>query len=99
MVITDLVGCAGRYGSLDLDAELPIGEIEPIERCSYHHDASCLECVMNCPVEALDSDQGLDKQACWTHLQDMAQNFSEAGRADVCGKCATGPCSLETAVQ
>lgn len=98
MVITD-AGCAGRFGSLALDAQLPAGDIEPKERCLYHHDASCLECVLRCPVGALDSSDGLDKQACWTRLQGIAQGFGDVGRADVCGKCAIGPCSLESAVR
>ncbi len=98
MVITD-AGCAGRFGSLVLDTELPVGEIEPVGRCLYYHDAGCLECVMRCPVGALDSSDGLYKQACWSHLQEMAQTFSVADRADVCGKCAIGPCSLGSAIQ
>ena len=97
MVITD-AGCAGRFGSLVLDAELPISQIEPRERCLYHHEASCLECVQLCPVGALDIGDGLDKQACWAQLQGAAQEFSKVGRTDVCGKCAIGPCSLESAV-
>jgi len=98
MVITD-AGCAGRFGSLVLDTELPTGEIVPRERCLYYHDASCLECVLRCPVGAIDGSDGLDKQVCWAHLQAAAQEFSGIGRADVCGKCAVGPCSLESAIQ
>jgi epoxyqueuosine reductase QueG len=97
MVITD-VGCAGRFGSLVMDAELPVSGRQPIERCSYFHDASCLECVLRCPVGALDSDEGLEKPVCWSHLRTMARAFAQVGRADVCGKCAVGPCSLGSAV-
>jgi epoxyqueuosine reductase len=98
LVITD-AGCAGRFGSLVLDADLPAAPAEPRERCLYFHDGSCLECVMRCPVGALDADQPIDKQLCWRRCQDVAQRFRDLGWADVCGKCAIGPCSFESAVQ
>ena len=98
MVITD-AGCAGRFGSLVLEADLPITPAEPKERCLYFHDASCLECVLRCPVSALDADEPLDKQLCWQRLCDLAQAVEQIGAADACGKCAIGPCSFETPVQ
>jgi epoxyqueuosine reductase len=97
MVITD-AGCAGRFGSLVLDAELPTTPIEPKERCLYFHDESCLECVMLCPVSALDPAEPLDKQGCYRHLLSVARKYQDLGLADVCGKCAIGPCALESAV-
>jgi epoxyqueuosine reductase QueG len=98
LVITD-AGCAGRFGSLVIDMDLPIAASEPIERCLYFHDGSCLECVMRCPVSALDTDQPIDKQLCWHRLQGVAAQFEDLGQADACGKCAIGPCSFEPAVQ
>jgi epoxyqueuosine reductase QueG len=97
MVITD-AGCAGRFGSLVLDAALPVPPFEARERCLYFVDGSCLECVTRCPVEALDPNQPLDKQTCWHRCQYMAKVFEPLGRAGVCGKCAIGPCSLESSV-
>jgi epoxyqueuosine reductase len=97
MVITD-AGCAGRFGSLVLDAELPSTPIEPRERCSYFHDGSCLECVLRCPANALDVSLPLDKQGCHRHLHSVARQYEELGLADVCGKCAIGPCSFQSAV-
>lgn len=97
MVITD-AGCAGRFGSLVLDADLPIPPVETRERCLYWADGSCLECVTRCPVDALDPNQPLDKQACWHRCQYIAKRFESLGRAEICGKCAIGPCSLESAV-
>jgi epoxyqueuosine reductase QueG len=97
MVITD-AGCAGRFGSLVLDAELPANEIQPRERCLYFHNGSCLECVQRCPAAALDTSEALDKQLCWQKLLQVVQEFQQIGHADVCGKCATGPCAFESAV-
>lgn len=98
LVITD-AGCAGRFGSLVLDADLPISPVETRERCLYFHDKSCLDCVMHCPVAALDSNEPIDKQSCWQRCQDVAQKFQDVGLAEVCGKCAIGPCSFGSAVE
>jgi epoxyqueuosine reductase len=98
MVITD-AGCAGRFGSLVLDAELPVEAVEPRERCLYFYDGSCLECVMRCPAGALDTSEPLDKHRCHRHLHTVARAHEDVGLADVCGKCAIGPCSFESAVE
>lgn len=97
MVITD-AGCAGRFGSLVLDAELPYSEAEPRQRCLYFHDGSCLECVTRCPASALDPAAPLDKQSCHRHLHGVAEVYQALGLVDACGKCAIGPCSFESAV-
>lgn len=97
MVITD-AGCAGRFGSLVLDAELPVEPVAPRERCLYFHDESCLECVQRCPVGALDASEPLDKQGCYRRLLAVAHEYEDLGLVDVCGKCAIGPCSLASAV-
>jgi epoxyqueuosine reductase len=97
MVITD-AGCAGRFGSLVLDAPLPVAPHPPRERCLYFYDGSCLECVQRCPAGALDADEPLDKQACYRRLLEVAAGYEDLGLADVCGQCAIGPCSLESAV-
>jgi epoxyqueuosine reductase len=97
MVITD-AGCAGRFGSLVLDAELDLIPAGPRERCLYVHDGSCLDCVARCPVQALDINAPLDKHRCHDHLHSVARGYTDVGLADVCGKCAIGPCSFESAV-
>jgi epoxyqueuosine reductase len=98
MVITN-AGCAGRFGSLVLDAELPVEPVAPRERCLYFHDGSCLECVLRCPAGALDASAPLDKQACYRRLLDVTREYEELGLVDVCGKCAIGPCSVEPALR
>ena len=95
LVITD-AGCAGRFGSLVTDVDLPINETEPKERCLYFVDRSCLECVLRCPAGALDQNEGLDKQLCWEKCQETAAEYKELGRATVCGKCAVGICAMES---
>jgi epoxyqueuosine reductase len=104
MVITDS-GCAGRFGSLVVDADLPITPTEPKERCLYFHDGSCLECILRCPVDALDEisqhphrNGRINKQRCYRRLLSVAKEYQHLALADVCGKCAIGPCSFESAV-
>lgn len=94
MVITN-AGCAGRFGSLVLDAALPVTAAEPQERCLYYYDGSCLECVQRCPAEALDAIYPFDRQRCYQRLLGVAKMYEELGQADVCGKCAIGPCAFE----
>jgi epoxyqueuosine reductase QueG len=97
MVITD-AGCAGRLGSVVMDAEVPVEPVEPVVRCLAYHDGSCMECVARCPVSALDAGQPLDKRRCHDKLMNTAQSYAELGMVDVCGKCAVGPCSFGSAV-
>ena len=98
MLITD-AGCAGRCGSLVVDAASePTAEagVSAGERCRYFHDGSCRVCVERCPAGAL-TEGGLDKHRCYAWLLQVAERFREVGLADVCGKCATGPCALKPA--
>jgi epoxyqueuosine reductase len=97
MVITD-AGCAGRFGSLVLDAELPVDPVKPRERCSYFYDGTCLECVARCPANALDGRKALDKHGCHQHLHSVVRQYQDLGLVDVCGKCAIGPCAFGSAV-
>jgi epoxyqueuosine reductase len=98
LLITDS-GCAGRLGSLVIDAAVPIDPPKAKERCLYFHDGSCVECVWRCPVDALDQNNGIDKQRCWERLRQNARVFEYLGMADMCGKCSIGPCSFESAVK
>ncbi len=91
MVITD-AGCAGRLGSLVVDADLPVSAAPAVERCVHLRDGGCLECVARCPVGALDERGGIDRRLCWDRCQAAAKEDASLG-AQVCGKCATGPCA------
>jgi epoxyqueuosine reductase QueG len=100
MLITD-AGCAGRFGSVVVDSELgpTSSPSDPhLERCRYFQSQSCRACVERCPVGAL-TETGLDKHRCHERLLlTAAYHFRELGLTDVCGKCATGPCALASAV-
>jgi epoxyqueuosine reductase QueG len=97
LVITDS-GCAGRFGSLILDTDLPIHESQLKERCLYFVDGSCWECVLRCPAGALDQTRGLDKQLCWEKCQKTAGEYRQLGSATVCGKCAVGICAVRSPI-
>ena len=97
MVITD-AGCAGRFGSLVLDAELPCGPKTARVRCLHFSGKECRACVDQCPVNALSTEQAMDRERCWKRCLGVARRFTELGRAEVCGKCATGPCALRSPV-
>ena len=98
MVITD-AGCAGRFGSVVTDADISFTPPPVVERCLYFHDRSCWECISRCPVAALTMDGAIDKQRCNHRLLGLAKGFGGEEVADACGKCAIGPCSLESAVR
>lgn len=98
MVITD-AGCAGRFGSLVLDAALPVTSATTTNRCLHFHDGSCQECIARCPVQALGADGSIDKKRCYQRLVSVGKAYEHLGVADVCGKCAVGPCALQSAVR
>ena len=101
MVITDS-GCAGRFGSLVMDADLQFTPPPVKERCLYFHDRSCWECITRCPVKALSMEGAIDKHLCNHRLLGLAKLVKDLDAeevADACGKCAIGPCSLESAVR
>lgn len=93
MIITD-AGCLGRLGSLVIDIEIEPTDIEAKERCLFLHDGSCGMCVERCPADALSLSEKIDKAACYNRCLEVADEFMHLGYADVCGKCATGPCAL-----
>ena len=99
LVITD-AGCAGRLGSIVIDADLPASKPEQKERCEYFVSESCLDCLLACPVNAIDEKSPFDRWACWQQCLNNAEDFLDLGDdVKVCGKCAVvGPCTLESAV-
>jgi len=98
MVITD-AGCAGRFGSLVTTAPLKPTEHphQLKQRCRYYTDGSCTVCVDRCPVDALRED-AFDRALCYERCLEVDRYHAELGLTDVCGKCATGPCALQSAV-
>ncbi|MGE5543288.1 MAG: epoxyqueuosine reductase [Bacillota bacterium] len=65
--------------------------------CGFFAGKRCTVCMRRCPVSAI-SENGIDKAACYRHLNEVMAYFAgkgwPAGEADVCGKCVTGPCAL-----
>jgi len=98
LVITD-AGCSGRFGSIVIDAELPIGKPERKERCEYFDLGTCMDCAFGCPVNAIDEEESFNRQSCWEQCLKNAEDFLDLGaEVQVCGKCAVvGPCTLESA--
>lgn len=94
-------GCAGRLGSLVTEA--PLGDhplVQEKELCLHRAGKVCLECIKNCPVQALHLD-GVDRYRCDTRIpvnrRRFATRFGMADDIEVCGKCAAGcPCSLSS---
>ena len=104
MLITD-AGCAGRFGSIIIDASTTPTPKSKIERCLYLADKSCVACVERCPNHAL-TIAGLDKHKCYQRCLEadkaysyLAQTRGLLGPFDVCGKCSVGPCALENPVK
>ena len=91
MLITPY-GCAGRFGSTVISAEIPPTPRPTLENCLYIRGSKCQFCVNNCPTGALTA-QGLDKHRCYAHLLEVDKQFPDLGICDICGKCAVGPCA------
>ncbi len=99
LAITD-AGCAGRFGSVVIDADLGGPTAPDRTRCLYFHNGTCGLCVTRCPVSALSRDSSFDRHACYRHLLEVGAHFADLPFTDVCGKCSVGlPCSLENPVQ
>lgn len=92
MLITP-AGCAGRFGSIVISAEIPPTSRPSGEFCRHYQEGKCLFCVNNCPVGALEVKR-LDKKRCYQHLLEVDAQFPDLGLCDICGKCAVGPCAL-----
>lgn len=97
MVITD-AGCAGRFGSLVIDSDLTIDKPANKERCEFYASGTCLDCVLGCPVNALNEEKPFNRQACWEQCLKNREDFLDLGdKVHICGKCAVaGPCALES---
>lgn len=92
-------GCSGRFGTGIIDAYIePTPRDNAVYRCFYH-TKDCDYCIRNCPVTALTTGEGtphnsfsLDRQRCFGQCTEADIKHKDLGSAEVCGKCATGPC-------
>jgi epoxyqueuosine reductase QueG len=92
MLITR-AGCAGRLCSVVLDVDPPLlpGHVVR-ERNLCQYNQGCRACVRRCPAGAL-TEEGFDRQACYARCLENDARWPQ-WVADVCGKCATGPCAV-----
>lgn len=86
MIITR-AGCAGRFGTVIISANIPADNEESTEFCLYYKNGSCQKCVKSCPQNALHPDKEFDRFKCYDLLLKNADEFSHMGLCDVCGKC------------
>jgi Uncharacterized Fe-S protein len=86
-------GCAGRLGSVVIDAETePTGKIEE-ELCPYFIDKSCGVCVRNCPVGALGYDC-IDRHRCKMQIHSIHERYNGDKKiVDSCAQCVALPCA------
>ena len=87
-------GCAGRLGTvfLDIDIEASKKQISEKSPCLYYLNGSCLECVDNCPTNALSIDD-LNRALCYEKCLLADNIYTDLGPCDSCGKCSIGPCA------
>jgi epoxyqueuosine reductase len=93
MLITK-AGCAGRFGTLLISAEILPTPRPTEEFCRHKKGGICLVCVDRCPAGALRAG-GLDKEKCLKQVRESGSAFPELKEV-ACGKCATGPCALRS---
>ena len=94
LLITEL-GCAGRLGSLCIDAPVEPTPIHLDPVCPYKIDGSCGVCVQKCPSKALGYGT-IDKPTCSAWINDFTQAHFKGERAyRSCGKCIALPCALK----
>lgn len=93
MLITK-AGCAGRFGTIIISAEIPPTPRPVEEFCRYKKGKKCLVCMDRCPAGAVNI-KGFDKEKCFRLLQENTKAFSEHNQP-ACGKCATGPCAFKS---
>jgi epoxyqueuosine reductase QueG len=93
MLITE-AGCAGRLGSVVLDVEIAEADVgsggDAAALCTY--DQGCRACIRRCPAGAL-MEEGFDRTRCYAQCLANDARWPQ-WTADVCGKCATGPCAV-----
>lgn len=93
LLITDK-GCAGRTGTVFLDIDIEPSNKLALDksRCLYYLNGSCLECVGNCPTNALSIDK-LNRSVCYQKCLHTDSLYTDLGTCDACGKCSLGPCA------
>lgn len=85
-------GCAGRLGTMVLDAELAPGpRPDTIHACRAEN--GCDYCRRICPEQAL-APGGFDRHKCYRRCLENDKLYPDLDCVEVCGKCSTGPCAF-----
>ncbi|MDP2268224.1 MAG: epoxyqueuosine reductase [Deltaproteobacteria bacterium] len=95
-------GKAMRCGSVIARVKLP-PTFRPYQDhhayCLYYAKGTCGKCVERCPVEAISTAKGHDKEKCRTHTQETTRDYVKTNFGiDTygCGLCQTGvPCESQ----
>lgn len=86
-------GCAGRLGSLVINAAVPPTVKNRTPDCLFHQGKKCGVCLKKCPTGAL-TEEGFNRRRCYDHLLKVGELYQDIGLCDVCGKCVVaGPCA------
>lgn len=96
LLITE-IGCCVRLGTIITEAPIEASERPGIEYCLEKRGVSCRICISRCPVNALNNWK-IGKYKCYNRLEGIGAKYIDllGGKADACGKCATGiPCSTK----
>ncbi len=80
-------GCAGRFGSVVVDADLPVTTREYSN--IYEYCTMCGQCIKRCPTGAITKD-GKDHRICADYMsKEISPKFKPRYG---CGKCQTAVC-------
>lgn len=86
-------GSGGRFGSGVLNVALePNPMAKPVHEC-LGTTKSCRYCETICPVNAFQPGH-FDRNSCYRQCLLNDTMYPDLELCDVCGKCATGPCSF-----
>jgi len=90
-------GAAVRLGTVLTSLKLNPDSRPEVEYCTAKRGGGCGECVLKCPVNALENwSTGKFKCRDWIEGNDRKYRDTVGGICDACGKCSSGvPCSIK----
>jgi epoxyqueuosine reductase QueG len=96
-------GKAVRFGSVVVKADLPVTQRaygdDHQAWCLWYASGKCGACTHRCPVDAITTADGHDKQACFSYIRDVTAPYATrtyATGATPCGLCQVKiPCEAQ----
>jgi epoxyqueuosine reductase QueG len=96
-------GMAVRFGSVVSRINLPVTERvygdDHHAWCLWYAKGTCGACAKRCPASAITTDNGHDKQACYTYIRETTTPFTTktfGTGATPCGLCQVKiPCEAQ----